>query len=89
MKKAEQWIEEIGLVCGSEDILQLRLKQIREYQADALRHAAELCRTHDVLSIMAAGWIEREAEQLESASAPNDQALPQPPGGNGGAESKA
>jgi len=40
--------------------------QVRQIQADALRHAASIARKHEGHSIMAAGWIEREAEHLEA-----------------------
>lgn len=66
MKKAEQWYADGGL---SNDAAEIQHR--REVQADALRYAAEICRKHGGLSIMAAGWIEREAEHLENASAPN------------------
>lgn len=66
MKTAEQWYSKGGLNNDASEI-----QHRREIQADALRHAAKMARKHDGLSIMAAGWIEREAEQLEAASAPN------------------
>ena len=72
MKKPDQWLRDV------KDRWEITPSDILAIQADALREAAEMCRKHDGLSIMAAGWIDRRAEQIEAESA-NDQAQAQPP----------
>lgn len=75
MKTAQDWNWEHTKICANDPAVHGQLlptpkmvKFLESVQADALRHAAERCRKHDGLSIMAAGWIDREAEQLESGT---------------------
>lgn len=42
MKSPEQWLDEIGLICVTEDLRQHRINQIKRYQLDALEHVASL-----------------------------------------------
>ena len=80
MRTAEEWNWEHTKICANDPAVHGQLlptpqmvRFLKSVQADALRAAAERCRKHDGLSIMAAGWIDREAEALEEASAPNEK----------------
>ncbi len=74
MKQAIEWLNEVGetamlsaFVGANPPGIEVE-RLIQRIQSDALREAAEICRNHDGLSLIAAGWIERRAEALESAS---------------------
>ncbi len=83
MKLAKQWCEETGLSEWRPRPLDKASQESAEksvalIQADALRHAANICRNRN--DGFSAGWIEREAEQLESqaelgAESPTDNKL--------------
>jgi len=65
MKTDMQWIKEFG---GSPTVLaSVRSQEIKAVQVDALRHAADLCRKHDGLSILAADRIEESAAELDTS----------------------
>jgi len=74
MKQATEWLNALGeavmvsafVGANPPGIEVARL--VQRIQADALREAAAMCRNHDGLSIMSAGWIDRRAEELETQS---------------------
>ena len=62
MKTAKQWIAKRQ--SGNPELYHAS-DYITAIQCDALRHAAQIARNHNGSPLMAAGWIEREAEYLE------------------------
>lgn len=80
MKNATEWINEIGetvmfsAFVGSNPPGNEVEKLVRRIQVDTLMHAAEVCRKDHVLSILAAGKLERMAQELIKAI-PSDRVM--------------
>lgn len=79
MKQATEWLHEVGEVvmfsafAGAKPPGIEVERLVERIQLDSLREAAAMCRKHDGLSLMAAGWIEKRAEEIETHSSNNEK----------------
>lgn len=76
MKTAEDWNWEHTQICASDPAVHGHLlptpqmvRFIKRIQVDMLMHAADVCLNDDGLSILAAGKLNREAQELSANAA--------------------